>query len=134
MSPDVIDFKSRRPVAEIEREQQEAVEATEVAIEQIRDENRAATVEMLQKVIKLVEKGSLTDMVILANHPESGLFFSDVAFFDSPDDLGKGLRFIGALEMLKVEFTEIASNTPMITSEGSILTQEEYNYEDEEHI
>jgi hypothetical protein len=126
MSEDkVIDFKSRRPYAVARAEQAKQKRAAKRQQKKLqadgKQEHREAMLEVLRAVINLVEKGELEGLVMVARHPTTKLFFTDVCLDDRIIPTNDLHAYVGCLETLKIELAEGAAMAPAILFDGTTI-------------
>jgi len=113
MSENVISIASGKTL----REEEETRKADDQARA---DADKAAQLEALDNIKKLIEQGKLNSFVVIGRSPV-GVFLTELAIANN-DPTEVVLSYIGAIECLKLELTDIGQTLPQMVNDGSIVT------------
>lgn len=122
MSEKVVSFRTGRPLAEEEAtkaaNERQIEEATDAALA----EHRATTLEALDAIRELIAAGKLDGFVLVGRGGE-GAFLTEVAL--PPIMPGEQiLSYIGALECVRLELTDMGQDLPQMLNTGEIVAPE----------
>jgi hypothetical protein len=119
----VIDLRSRRPAEEADRIDEEMERKLEEIRREAKEDNRERMLLLLGAVREMVESGQIDSLAILGRNPENGIFLSELLIADGvPPDVVTG--FVGALEIMKTEATDMAISGPRMLSDGTYFSLE----------
>jgi hypothetical protein len=120
----IISIKTRQPIVKFIEPTEEELEAAIAEEDRLIAEERAKIIagqlEGIDKLRKLVETGLLGAIVVCGQMiDDPTLFYNDVIVGD-PLDPNDAVPFLGALDLLKGEMTELAYMAEIITADGTI--------------
>lgn len=117
----IYDLKSRRLVTAMERAEQEKLITEE--INAIEDGALQERLEAFDAIRKLIAEGTLTGFIVVARSNKS-VFLTEVAMPPSMpvEQIGS---YIGALEAVKLEFTDMFQGMPQMLNDGTIVATSE---------
>lgn len=125
---DVIDIKTRRPWAlaraEAQKARRKAKRQEKKEAKLGVEEHRAAMLEVLDGVRKLVEAGRLEGLLLIAREPTTKLFFTEIVLDDRIIPNNDLHSFVGCLETLKIELADGAAMAPALLLDGSTIDPE----------
>lgn len=129
MTENVIAIRSRKPLTE-------TVEAEKKSAAELEDLNHKAHLQTVDNFRRLVEDRKLEGLIVIGRSPETGLFYYDVIF---PTREGEGgctpqeaISYTGFLDIVRTQFSDIASWAPCIMPDGSIYEPEPFDEEGDE--
>jgi hypothetical protein len=113
MNDNVISLKSGKPLVQTEEDER-------LAEEKAKAEQVAFMLQELDKIRNLVATGRIEALIVTGRDVETDLFIADVICGPvvSP---AQAIRYLGHLEMLKLEMSELASMTPVLMTDGQKL-------------
>lgn len=85
----------------------------------------ATTLDWLDKIRSQVERGNLENFMILAHAPKSDHFLTDIMPASHGMSPNLAARFMGVLELLKLEVSEVASMMPLLNVDGVVIKPHE---------
>lgn len=113
----VISIATRKPLVRI-------VEPTEEELQEVLDEERqriiAGQLEGVDKLRRLVETGRMSAIVVCGQMADDKTTFYNDVIVGDPLEPNDAVPFLGALELLKGEMTELAYMADIITAEGTL--------------
>jgi hypothetical protein len=125
---DVIDIKTRRPWAlaraEAQKARRKAKRQEKKEAKEGIEEHKAAMLEVLDGVRKLVEAGRLEGLLLIAREPKTKHFFTEVVLDDRIITNNDLHSFVGCLETLKIELADGAAMAPALMLDGSTIDPE----------
>ena len=134
----VLDFRSRRPLAEVRQREEDEARELEEATSRMAEQDRKITEESYRgagdAVSKLVEDQELDGLIVIAKHKKTGLFYTDIAFGADGCLPEEAFAWVGVLETLKTEMIDIAMMAPTVTPEGNVtvpMMTEDYDEDSE---
>lgn len=85
-----------------------------------REEHKRRVLEKIDALRKLVEQGRVEGLVLLGQDPMTGYFLTELCL-DPEMNRAELFGFLGVLDTLKLEITEMAAMAPTITLTGAVL-------------
>ena len=131
MNENVISISSRKPLT------QQMAEDAERAREEGRNQAErdeaftALQLELLDQVRAQIAAGKLSNLLIVARAPDTGLFMQDLILHPDLARSSAIFGFVGVLECLKLELTEVASMAPTLLANGEVIDAHEEVSSDE---
>lgn len=110
----VISLKHRKALVTVQMEEAKTKdELTEI--------HKAALLKVLAGVTKMVEDDRLESLVILGRDPVTGLMMTETLFPGTEKTMPHAFAYLGLLETVKLEMSDLASMSPYLTVEGKII-------------
>lgn len=99
----------------------DADEALTLEVEKIATEHQQSIIDRLAAVQVLADQGRVGGFVLIFRDTQTGLFYTDVAA-NEPVVMRNDIHaFIGCLETIKMEMTDLASMAPFVSADGSMV-------------
>jgi hypothetical protein len=114
MTDNVISLRSGKPLEETKVKEELSAAAE-------REETIKAHVDFLERILAMTKQGHLEGLIILGRNPETGMMLTDMIFPGAGITLAHAPTYLGYLEMLKLEMADVATMTPVLMSDGSIV-------------
>lgn len=122
MSDNVLSIKTRKSLTITQAEEAKSVEDQAKA-------NIEAHLKALDDLRRLVADGQVQGLILVGRHVETGIFYQDVIFPMRDDEPGctpmEAMTYVGALDIIKTQFSDMASWAPCLMPDGSTETPEE---------
>lgn len=128
----VISLRTRKPLEETLKEEAEQEAKVEQQLEEARKEAIKVQTDACDALRALAEKDVLGPIIIVAQvKDQDNLFYNDVIYGLDGMKPSDAIAYVGQLEMLKLEISEIAMNAPVLTSEGEVIAPQ-IDYEEDD--
>lgn len=132
----VLDFRSRRPVAEVQAEKEaEAKKNAELVAqyeEVVSSELQQALIQTAEDLLRLAKSGKLDGIIVAARDQKTGFFFTDIAFGPEGCSPHAAKSWVGTLDELKTEMLDVAMMAPCLLPDGEIAFPAFHHLEDDD--
>lgn len=120
----VLDFRSRRPVEEVQAEREAEAKKNADLVTQyeeiVSSELQQALIQTAEDLLKLAKSGQLDGIIVAGRHQKTGFFYTDIAFGPEGCSPQAAKSWVGTLEELKTEMLDVAMMAPCLLPDGEI--------------